>query len=103
MPPLEVTAGSREPDGILLRPCEARVLEFQGVVPDLLTSLAQEPFGAKPLQWREQSVEHGCATRCRELVILCGDPGRENLVDAFVIASTPVHHDGMGEVVVADQ
>ena len=68
----------REPDGILLRPCEARVLELEGVVPALVTCLSPEPFGAQPARWRGQSVEHGRATRCRQVVVHLGvDAGQD--------------------------
>ena len=72
----------RQPDGIPWWPCDARVVWLEGVVPDLLTRLAEEPLGAQPVQQRENSVEHGRSTRCRQLVFPCGDPGGENRVGA---------------------
>src|SRR5450759_5054073 len=60
----------REPDGILIWSCDPRLVELEGVVPDLLAGFAQEPFGAEPVQWRQQSVEYGRAPGCGQLVLL---------------------------------
>ena len=92
----------RKPGGILVRSCEPRILKLEGVVPELLAGLAQEPLRAQPVQGREQSAEDARAPHGNQLVVLRRDPGRQDVVDALVVTAAPLHEYGIGEIVAVD-
>ena len=87
---------------VLVRADHSCVAELEGVVPDLLAGLAEEPSRCEPVQRGEQPVNQRASTGSNQLVTFGGHPRGEHVVDPLVIASTTVDQHGIGEVAVTD-
>jgi hypothetical protein len=89
-----------QPVAVGVRTVQPSTLQFDGVVPDLLPGLAQEPFRAQPVERRQDVIEQRLASP--EFDVLIRHAFGEHGVDAFVIAPPPVHEHVVLEFVVAD-
>ena len=84
-------------------PATPGAVQLEGVVPDLLAGLAQEPLRGQPVQRLQQPGRAAVrAERAPSSASSAATRADEHAVDPLVVAAPPVEQRRVGELVVAD-